>query len=456
MVIDRSKNIFQFLIRTLVIAILLFLCFELIWNDEVNYSVLSVVVLILSISEIVMLIFNDNVYGSGLTMIFFLYTLLVHNGFVIAYLFDKSYISYQSSLSMAFVSNPYYSKAIIIANIIIGAFVLSAEINKKEETHHVYIVKQQEISNEGDIAANTIGLIGLLVGGLYLAYIVYSDGLWLAGYSSTLSTLDNNSVYGFTVIITSLSIALLIGGGTKKAIYLGLVLYFIISLLHFSMGNRGEVMYAAVICFALYSIRFKTIKLRHVIIGVFVAIILIPLVRFARELKMNLYTLNPLRSFLDVLCEEGIEISPFTYTVQCVETKYGHAYGLTYLNDFLDFLCRRFGTNSPIAVKKNIIKEIMPYSGMAYSMVAELYYNFGVVVAAVIYSIFAQALKKLDADIYYGNISDKKKIFFSMVMVEMINLTRNDASTLPLYLAFIGIIYVVYSLLLHIMKIEKN
>ena len=98
----------------------------------------------------------------------------------------------------------------------------------------------------------------------------------------------------------------------------------------------------------------------------------------------------------------------------------------------------------------------MPYSGMAYSMVAELYYNFGVVVAAVIYSIFAQALKKLDADIYYGNISDKKKIFFSMVMVEMINLTRNDASTLPLYLAFIGIIYVVYSLLLHIMKIEKN
>ena len=210
MVIDRSKNIFQFLIRTLVIAILLFLCFELIWNDEVNYSVLSVVVLILSISEIVMLIFNDNVYGSGLTMIFFLYTLLVHNGFVIAYLFDKSYISYQSSLSMAFVSNPYYSKAIIIANIIIGAFVLSAEINKKEETHHVYIVKQQEISNEGDIAANTIGLIGLLVGGLYLAYIVYSDGLWLAGYSSTLSTLDNNSVYGFTVIITSLSIALLI------------------------------------------------------------------------------------------------------------------------------------------------------------------------------------------------------------------------------------------------------
>ena len=116
-------------------------------------------------------------------------------------------------------------------------------------------------------------------------------------------------------------------------------------------------MYAAVICFALYSIRFKTIKLRHVIIGVFVAIILIPLVRFARELKMNLYTLNPLRSFLDVLCEEGIEISPFTYTVQCVETKYGHAYGLTYLNDFLDFLCRRFGTNSPIAVKKILLKK---------------------------------------------------------------------------------------------------
>lgn len=455
MVINRSKNLFQFISRIIVIVLLLLLCFVLINGGTINYTALSIIILVLSIAEIVVLIFNDNVYSTGLTMIFFLYTLMVHNGFVIAYLFDKNYISFQSSLSMAFVHNMYYNKAIIISNIVIGAFVISTEIKKTNALkYRINSPVQQEVNDKGNIIANIVGLTGLIAGGIYLVYLVVSNGLWLAGYFSTLAALEDNSIYGFVVVITSLCISLLIVCGTKKGIRFGLIVYLVISILHFSMGNRGEVMYAAVVCFALYSIRFKSIKLKHVIIIGLVVVILIPLVRITRELRLDVITLNPFSSFLDVLCEEGIEISPFTYTVQCVEKQYGHAYGLTYLNDFLDFICRRFGIDSPLAVEKNIIKEIMPYSGMGYSMVAELYYNFGIVFASIIYVILAQIMKKIDMDIYFGYITERKKIFYSMLMVEMINLTRNDATTLPLYLTFTILIYLTYTILLSILKVR--
>lgn len=457
MVIKRSNNLFQALARILLLVFFFVLLFLLFYEGPINNKYLSVIVLILSVCEIITLISNRTVHNSGLLMIFFLYTLIVHNGFVIAYLFDENYIHFQSAASMAFVNNDFYNKAIIISNIVILAFVFSTEIVGKDLQNIDY--RKETYSNDknsGVVAANVVGLSGLAFGGIYLAYIVYSRGLWMQGYAASLSALENNSLYIHVVVLTSLSMALLMAAGTEKGIKIGLILYGIIAVLHFSMGNRGEVMYAAVVCFALYSIRFNRIKFRHILILGGLVVILIPLVRISRELKLDMYTLNPFTSLLDVLAEEGIEISPFTYTVQLVETKYGHAFGATYLNVFLEFLCRRFGSVSPLAIDRNIIKAIMPQEGMGYSMIAELYYNFGIWFACVIYMIFAWVIRKIDYRIYVGSISQNKKIFYSMLMVEMINLTRNDASTLPLYLVWTLILYGSFILLSNMLGRRKG
>ena len=173
-------------------------------------------------------------------------------------------------------------------------------------------------------------------------------------------------------------------------------------------------------------------------------IVLIPLVRIARELALNSYTLNPISAFLDVLCEEGLEISPFTHIVNYVEKGNPHVWGMTYVNDFWDFIARRIGANNSLAQTPYVITQIMPHGGMGFTMIAELYYNFTVAGACLVYLLYAQLIKDLDKKSFCGELSDNKRLLYSMIMVEMINLTRNDASTLPVYLTYSIILVIIY------------
>lgn len=450
MVVRRSHSLLYTIARIVIVVLFFLFCLLTALEIELDIRFLSVLVLMMSVSEVLIMIYNKYVYDSGFTIIFFAYTLLVHNGFIIACIFDEGYKTFQSPASMSFIQNPYYNKAILISNIVMAAFVLSSEIHKKNAISYSNkfiwgkMVEDNKKEASGDKIADLIGLCLLGFGCFYLGYIVFSKGLWMQGYVNSLNVLEDNSFYRLMVVITSLSVALLFSAGTKKGVWLGSVIYLVIALLHFSIGNRGEVLYAAVVCFSLYSVRFKTIKWKHIVMAGMGVVILIPLIRIAREMRLDAYTLNPFTSFLDVLCEEGLQISPFTYTVQYVETGNGHAFGMTYVNDFVSFILRKIGLSSPFAVEKNIITEIMPYKNLAYSMVAELYYNFGIIISFLIYGVIGQCLMRFDEKIFLGKLTTKKKIFYSMIMVEMINMTRNDASTLPIYLAFTIAFYFLY------------
>ena len=89
----------------------------------------------------------------------------------------------------------------------------------------------------------------------------------------------------------------------------------------------------------------------------------------------------------------------------------------------------------------------MPYDGMGFTLIAELYYNFGLCISAVLFSGIGFWLKFLDAKFTNFQVSDLQRIGCSLLLVELINLTRNDASTLPLYLFFIVIFMIAYAVL---------
>ena len=457
MIVTKSKNYFHLLSRIMLFLIFIWLVFVYCTGKQVSIKTISEVVLISSFLNIVVLFYNKAIYNSGLFMIFFAYTTLVNNGFVIAHFFDESYRTFQSVTSMAFLNNEFYPKAILIANIVIVFFALSTEIKNK---NYIEIKSLGDNitkgKNDGTKAADIIAIFLLIVSAVYLTYFVFSKGLWLSGYLNTLNATENGSLYNHVVIWTSLSMAFLVSTGTKNGIKIGMSVYVIICLLHFSMGNRGEVMYSAVVCFALYSIRYRTIKLRHIIISIALAVFLMPLIRIMRNLEMHMYTFNSVSSLLDVLAEEGIEISPFTYIVQYTKYGNGHVWGMTYLNDFADFFCRRLTLENPFAIEQNIIKAIMPYDGMGFSMIAETYYNFGVIGSCIIYFILGRFMIKYDMQFADRTIDEKKKVMVSLAMVELINLTRNDASTLPLYLFYVLVFYSLYSLILNSIIAKKG
>lgn len=452
MYITRSKSIIQFIARLISIVIFVVLIFAYAFGYNIeNY--LSIIVIILSITELVMMFYNSYIKNTGLTMIFFLYTLICHNGFVIAYFFNNDYINFRSVTSMAYVNNEYYPTAILIANIVMLFFVWATEIHTckipaLDNYEKLSIKTYQNVRTEnGSKVADCIGICAVSAGTLFLAYTVFSQGLFMGLYTEILDVTSQIPMMQHSVIITSLAIALLISAGTKRGIKVGILIYIVDMLLHFSIGNRGEVLYAAVICFALYSLRYNTIKLKHVIIAGLGVIIFIPLVRLMREGKIDLYTINPLNSFWDVLCEEGFQISPFTYIVQYVKSGHNYVWGMTYINDFADFVLRRLGLSSPwMNIEQYVIKSIMPYDGMGFSMIAELFYNFTITGPCIIYAIFARFMVWLDRKITTNDMTTKKKIFYSMLMVELINLSRNDASTLPVYLSYMIILLVMYSI----------
>lgn len=433
-------------------AIVLFFLYALALVLEFDFSekTIGMLVLFTSIVEVSLAVTNPRVYKSGLLMVFYCYNILCHNGFVIARFFDESYVTFQSTISMSFLYNAYYHESIFIANIVLLAFAFGNDIVLKGQpvsAYYWYI--ETEVNDEGNRKADIVGIIALLIGTAYIAILILRGGLFLAGYNTFLNAADGNTVYGFMVVITSLSMALILAAGTKRGIVIGLIIYAFLTLLQFSVGNRGEVMYSAVVCFALYSIRFKNIRLKHVLIILAVSIVVIPIVRISRELRIGGYMFNPITSLLDVFCEEGIQISPFTHMVSYVKSTDGpsHVWGMTYINDFVAFIARRLGTESPFAVKEYIIKSIMPRKGMGFSMIAELYYNFTVVGAIVLYFIFARIINKVDWKMYNNLYTDNQKIVISMLIVELINLTRNDASTMPLYLTFTAILSLAFILL---------
>ena len=433
------SNLYRRIMQLSAVVLFIFFAFALTFGWDFSESIIGKLVLFTSIVEVSLAVTNPRVYKSGLLMVFYCYNILCHNGFVIARLFDESYISFQSTISMSFLNNEYYHESIFIANIVLLAFAFGNDIVLKGQSVPAYYWHTEaEVNDEGNRKADIVGIIALLLGTAYIGILILRGGLFLAGYNNFLDAADGNSIYGFMVVITSLSMALILAAGTKRGIAIGLIIYAVLTLLQFSVGNRGEVMYSAVVCFALYSIRFKNIKLKHILVILAAAIVAIPLVRISRELRIEGYMFNPVTSLLDVLCEEGIQISPFTHMVSYVKSTTGpsHVWGMTYINDFVDFAMRRFGATSPFAIREYVIKAIMPRNGMGFSMIAELYYNFTVVGAIVCYFFFARLINKIDWKMYNNLYTDNQKIMISMLIVELINLTRNDASTMPLYLTF--------------------
>lgn len=373
-------------------------------------------------------------------MMFYLYNLMCMNGFVIAYFFEPNLINFRSAKSMSYVYNQYYSEAILIANIVLLTFVFSADMhttNKKFKNSDLLYSNE-----EGSKFIDAIIVSVLVFCMIYLVYVIFSNNIFLAKYKYVLLINAENNVLPHTIVLSSLGIAALFSTGTKKGIKIGGIIYAFIMILHFSIGNRGEVLYAGVVIFALYSLRFKNIKTKHIIVLGTIIVILIPMVRIMRSEGDSIYSFNPFSSLLEVLCEEGFQISPFTYIVEYIHNGHTYKLGMTYFNDFLDFLMRRIGLSSPfMKIESNVIKEIMPYKGMGFSMIAELYYNFTIMGACFIYSIFSRFLTRVDHEIYYNQITSSKRLLYSMLIVEMINVTRNDASTVPLYLAYSFIIY---------------
>lgn len=441
-------SLFKKFIRLTSLVLFLYLIVAYVTGVSIHSDTLAIIVIACSLCQLGLAFTNDSIYRTGTAIMFLLYNVVCHNGFVIAYYFNNGYEEFKSITSMDFLLySESYQKAIIISNIVLFVFVFFLEVNKK------YSYKETARENNGyDLlqysGANKIDKVGiplLVIGTAYIASIALTYNLMGAGYSNFLAVAENLPLYGHFVVLNSLSIAFIIASGSDKGVKISVIVFIIQAIFQFSMGNRGEIMYSAVVCIALITLRYKKISLGRVALLGTGFMFLIPYIRYMRELNQGGF--NPALSILDTLCEEGMQISPFTHIVEYVNKGHNYVFGMTYVNDFCDFIFRRFGGASPFETEKYVIKMIMPYKGMGFSMIAELYYNFSIIGASLIYGYLAKFLSTLDYNVYNNLYSNSKKAFYSMLVVQFINMTRNDGSTLPIYLMYMIIIMSLYSII---------
>lgn len=445
MYLRRDKSIVCTLIKIILIAIL---CMYILFltGTDITQKTISLLVVCSSALSVLYLLLNKNIVNGGLFFVVYLYTLFVHNGFVIAYFFEESYATFQSVTSMAFLKNAFYSKAIVLSNLVIIVFILSSNLITKYDLRKADLSNCIDIPYDGDKVADYICIPVLFLCTAYIGAISIIYNLMFARYSYVLSVTENMGLYHHVTVILALTVALLFSVGTDKGIKIGLSIFIVTTFIHFSIGNRGEALYSAAVCLALYQLRYRKISKKIMGLIVAAAVILIPLVRIVRSGQFDIYTFNPLNSLLETLAELGIQISPVTYIVDYVQNEHGHVWGLTYLNDFMIFIQNHLFISNPLNVTANNIKQIMPYDGMGFSMIGELYYNFTIVGAVLFYIVYGLFLRTLDKKIMENGLTLTKRIIYSLLMVEFVNLTRNDASTLPLYIAYTIVLLVAYKM----------
>ena len=371
------------------------------------------------------------------------YTFLCQFGFFIANYIDPiSSVSINSSSTMSFRFNELYPRAVELSLVFVLVFVLCAtsklccmKLDKTYSDNRGYSWNMSNVENVTFSVCLFILSVGTI---LIINYFRLTRGM---GYSNRVRYLSNDKYYGHIMILLSFAFPVILAICRKRQIQIAGAVYFIYIVFQLMMGNRGEVMYALLCCFAIYYLRGYKIDVVKVFAAGFILILLIPIIRLSRINDVLTYGTSISSSIIQTLSELGFQIAPTTYTVELIEIKkVGYRLGGTYLLSFSNFLFHNIPLIDIDLHTDNNVKYMMPQKGLGYSYLAEAYYNFGVIGGAVLVGCVSRVLIRFEN--YFLSDNLYRRMMIAMVVVEMINLVRNQSGTIPVYLAY-SIIYLV-------------
>lgn len=423
---------------------------------SLNQTHLLYVSIIVLIASYVYLFSFDNYEKLGFHSIIFMYTWLAHLGFLFAVNINYEGSRYRTAHSLRFENSSFYTLALEIALIAIIAYALSASTRSIKNTE---ISNKDEVEYYGEDDRYNKAFFGVCIAILFFAVIYFGYiALTLRGslYGDNLEAFDNIPGYINISYFTPLAYVIIVSFCDSKKIRAATIVYVVISIAHFSMGNRGEVLYAWLTALAAYQMRFHKIKLRHVAIGGIALVLLIPLIRVLREGGTSLFTAYSSLSEIisSTLAELGFQISTLTYTLDDLARGDTFKLGGTYLYGVANFLLRRLPflpqlDQSSFLNMKNVL--IQYGTGYGCSQITETYYNFGLIGSTVIYFLFGRLTLSFEKK-FVDTQHVYKKVFVACFMVELVNLTRNSSGTIIYFVVFALILIFVFALLTGDMK----
>ena len=446
----RYKGIEMFCISSLWLLLLYFLLVGLEVIKIQSWENLYFPVLLTMICTILVFFTDKYVLLGGPNFALYLYTVISLFGLILFLPLFPEVEDIRSSTTMAFLRYTQMNNAIVISCISVIVFTLSTSIFSRmgsERRIRSALIGNgiKDIGGKDDIQSYNISIFGLLLLISCLIYILIFVALrpsLLAGsYTLYNQVVRHDTVFSYATIGFGFAIIIIFTCGNRKQIYMGISLFSIITLIEFLMGNRGEVLYPWLVCFAVYIKRQGTFKRRTMLLGIIGIVFLLLMINVIRETRTGIGLNEALETGLilgivEAFAEMGYQIGTIVYTLSYLQNGGEFMFGSTYIYSiqhyiakFLPFIIK------PIEDAPQRITTIMPLNYIGYTNVGEAYLNFGIfgcvimMIALALLLIWLGRFKGTGRDVY-------REVFWNIVLFILISQVRNTSITVPIYLTW--------------------
>ena len=349
----------------------------------------------------------------GLSHVHFLYAAICAFGLDWMRTFIGDY-TLENYRDLSFLYSPNYYKAIVLSMIAFLFYPLGCVIGIK--THSKKSIVAKETFFQKNITY--IGLLFLLLVALYFVFML-ATGMISIGmdYSLFREVAYENDFYSWAILLYSIGLCWSISCGNEKQQKVAWGIFAFSAAVFFLTGNRGEVLYAILTVIALMRYKGLKINVKLIFTLIFVAFILIPIVKASRHAGGIFENLSDIKlNISEFFTELGMQLrctiiilDDFARGIR------DYLFGYSYYGPIVNHIP---GLHMTDPHSFNFKEE---FATMGFNQIAEGYANFGILGSIAYFTITSWYLSKNESK----QLSMPKLALIGSICSELINISRN-------------------------------
>lgn len=423
-----NKLIEIFSICTLIGILVASLLLITVFKKEASFNMAVFISIISTISSAVIIFYSNNIMRYGIFSVLFLYFTLTHFGASTIYYINPEIVFNNFNphqyiwINTQYVALAILSSVVAQCTLIISGIVFGGRIRRRNVNDLVY-------KQSSSIWLPRLGIILLIIVIIYYFINIVIGNISLRlGYYQFVEWRNSSSFFSYSIFLLATGFIFIVSSGSKKQIKIGIILYSIISVILLLTGNKGEILYAALVAVGVYYSRGNRIHKKIFLFGALIFFVIIPFITSVRQgsiiQSINQLGINMTSPFLEI----GWQLRTVERVIYWIESGEKLGFGISYfapIQRIISSLTLGIIPRIPITNVPWAFGERLP--GWGFSQVAESYYNFSIFGPVIFY--FIQGWFSVVAENEKKNIY--RKTWYASIAVILMILTRNRFSFVP-------------------------
>ena len=343
----------------------------------------------------------------------------------------------------------YLYKALFISMTAFILFIIGDLIFIPKKNNQIYLRNKSLSKNKVLYKLYLINIY--LFGGLLVYYFLKGELSIDMSYGEVKSILSTKTMLNYSKYLFYISLVGFFILSSKEQLKKHIIVIGLITYLLLATGNRNDILYPLAIAVSARVLYYYIKSILIIFIAILVIVVISPIISLTR----NSQDKNPISALVEIryydsLIEMGQQIFPTAIAMKKVKDN-GYYKGLTYIMPTTAILSfntiystDRFN-DSEINVT-NIIHE-EGYRGLGFSMIAEIYLNFGLFGMIVIFPLLGYLSNK------YENITNTNTfIIYSQIAIMFMILARNSMQYNIIIIIFIVLVQLAANIITEMKK----